>query len=89
MSSSNFATYPRSGSDGTYGENLARAARGFLVALLAAQPAPRVLEKKSESSATRATTADLRRLYRLARGSDSVNPKAVTELSAIAGKSRD
>lgn len=87
MSSSSFATYPGSGSNGTYGENLARAARAFIAALMAVPPAPRVVEKVGVASA-RTTTADLRQLYRLARGSDSVNPKAVAELSAIASESR-
>lgn len=80
MATSNFATYTDTTSAGSYAENLGRAARDFLRALLAVRPAAAV------ATPARATTADIRKLYRLAAGFDSVSPSLAAELRHIAGR---
>jgi hypothetical protein len=84
MSTINIATYPHTPSI-TYGQNLGRAALGFFGALLGSQiEVIEVARKVAVVKADRAETLNLRKLYRLAGGSDSVSPKAVAELNATA-----
>ncbi|WP_151638023.1 hypothetical protein [Noviherbaspirillum aerium] len=66
----------------SYTENLGRAARAFLQALLAvtpeAKPAAAVQEKRD--------VASIAQLYRLARSYDSIQPNLAQELRAIAAR---
>jgi hypothetical protein len=88
MSTSNFATHAQTHTGSTYGENLGRAFRELVAALLAAQPAQAsqaAIVQKEKAVSEHATTADLRKLYRLARGTDSVSPKVIDALAANQG----
>lgn len=66
--------------DLSYTENLGRAARAFLKALLAVTPEakPRAEEKRD--------VASIAQLYRMARSYDSIQPNLAQELRAIAAR---
>ncbi|QAU34993.1 hypothetical protein [Janthinobacterium sp. 17J80-10] len=85
MFNSNFATYPYVSPVHSYSENLGRAARSFIAALLAIDPArveaAPVLAKATEDKA--ATAAEL---SRLAREFDAFMPNQAAELRYLAGR---
>lgn len=81
MSNMNTAVYPQNHFNGTYGENLVRAARIFVAALFAAKP---VAKPVVAEATPKARAADLRSLYRLASSFDSVSPNLAAELRSIA-----
>ncbi len=87
MFNSKLASYPYTNPIGTsYGENLGRAARSFLAALLAIEPA------RTDVRAAQASDADLDRgataaeLQRLARKFDVIMPNQAAELRYLAGR---
>jgi hypothetical protein len=86
MFKSNLATYPQTSGRDTYANNLGRAARVFLAALLAAKPVDRevVVTERKMSERTRAKS--IAKLYRLAGGYDSISPSLAAELRFIAGQ---
>jgi hypothetical protein len=89
MTTSNFATYPQTNTADSYAGNLGRAALNFLTALLAVK-LPKsdavAVQKEAVISEGSVTTAELRKLYRLAAGRDSVLPDVSVALKAIAEK---
>jgi hypothetical protein len=91
MLKSNLATYPNTQSGASYGRNLAEAARAFVAALLAIQPAkPQSVEAESVDAQfqapSRARAISLRKLYQLAASHDTVNPSLAAELRSIAAR---
>jgi hypothetical protein len=86
MATTNFAGYTDTTSAGSYAENLGRATRGFLRALLAVRPAAAPVVRKQAAVLARRKGADVRKLYRLAAGYDTVSPGLAAELRHIAGR---
>jgi hypothetical protein len=86
MATTNFASYDNTSSAGSYADNLGRAARGFLQALLAVQPSVVPAGRRKAAVLTRGRTADIRKLYRLAADFDTVSPSLAAELRHIAGR---
>lgn len=86
MFRSNFATYPYVSPVHSYTENLGRAARSFIAALLAIDPArvetaPVLATANKEDKAV--TAAEL---SRLAREFDAIMPNQAAELRYLAGR---
>ncbi|RJG00357.1 hypothetical protein [Noviherbaspirillum sedimenti] len=86
MFRSNLATYPYINPISSYGENLGRAARSFIAALLAIDPAkvnasPAKVKAVQEDKAV--TAAEL---SRLAREFDAFMPNQAAELRYLAGR---
>jgi hypothetical protein len=69
--------------NGSYAENVGRAARSFLAALLAVKPEQ---AHKAAPSNAKAKYDSLYALYRLAGSYDSVMPNLAQELRAIASR---
>lgn len=87
MFNSKLASYPYANPTGTsYGENLGRAARSFLAALLAIEPAKAeaAVARVSDTEPDRAATAA--ELQRLARKFDAIMPNQAAELRYLAGR---
>lgn len=74
MSTMNLATYPQNHLNGSYGQNLAYAARLLLAALLAVKPAP----AKAKTGSAKQAGADL------ASGYDAMSPNLAAELRFMA-----
>lgn len=86
MFRTNFATYPYVSPVQSYTENLGRAARSFIAALLAIDPvrveaAPALATASKEDRAV--TAAELNRL---AREFDAIMPNQAAELRYLAGR---
>lgn len=78
------ATYPQHDLHGSYGKNLSRAARVFVMALFGVQPAVEksALQRRTNKEQERARTGDLAKLYRLASSYDSISPNLANEIRA-------
>lgn len=85
MFRSNFATYPYVSPDNTYGQNLSRAARAFVAALLAMEPAERKNSAQAQTSIEDARVADTDEIAKLAKHFDSFMPNQAAELWYLAG----
>jgi hypothetical protein len=70
----------------SYTENLGRAARAFLTALLAITPKAKPVAEDAKAKRNAGSVAEL---YRLARGFDSIQPNLAQELRAIAARDID
>ena len=86
MFKSNLVTYPQTGNEDTYGQNLGRAARAFLGALLAVKPAKREVKLAEKEISPKVRAASIRKLYQLAASYDSISPNLAAELRQIAGR---
>lgn len=84
MSRSNFATYPYDNPIHAYGENLGRAARTFIAALLAIDPAKVNASPATITAAPHDRVATAAELNRLARHFDSIMPNQAAELRYLA-----
>jgi len=78
MSTATFSSAQTAGL--SYTENLGRAARAFLQALLAITP------EAKPAAAEKRDVASIAQLYRLARSYDSIQPNLAQELRAIAAR---
>lgn len=84
MNNANFATYPYVSPIHSYSENLGRAARSFIAALLAIDPA-RVEAAPAEAAASEDNALTAAELSRLAREFDAFMPNQAAELRYLAG----
>ncbi|SNS33849.1 hypothetical protein SAMN06265795_102279 [Noviherbaspirillum humi] len=87
MSTTQFTAGQQFGQPVSYGENLGRAFRAFIAALVAGRPVDASLKAQAvaETSA-RKRVSGLRQLYALASQYDSVSPNLAAELRFIAGR---
>jgi hypothetical protein len=81
MFRSNLATYPYISHGPTYGQNLARATRGFLAALLAVDPE----ELAPEHEADGEKEEGIEEINALASRFDDIMPNQAAELRYLAG----
>ena len=84
-------TYPNVNADRgySYGENLGRAARAFLAALLAVEPAKQASKQVAASKGRlpeRDRLKGVEELYSLAKQFDSIMPNQAAELRYLAGR---
>ncbi|RJF92640.1 hypothetical protein [Noviherbaspirillum saxi] len=86
MTTATVATYPASGVAGNYADNLGRAARRLIAALLGAQPRIVAAAPKTAAVSASASGVNLMKLYRLSGSTDSVRPAVLAELRAIASQ---
>jgi hypothetical protein len=86
MFQSNFATYPYVSPVHTYGENLGRAARSFIAALLAIDPARIETAPAEANAAPEDKSITAVELSRLAREFDAIMPNQAAELRYLAGR---
>lgn len=84
MSRTNFATYPYVSPIHSYTDNLGRAARSFIAALLAIEPARAGAAPAAAVAEDKAVTAA--ELSRLAREFDAIMPNQAAELRYLAGR---
>jgi len=84
MSRANFASYPYVSPIHSYGENLGRAARSFLAALLAIDTAKVEPAQANVTTARIDKAATAKELNRLAREFDSIMPNQAAELRYLA-----
>lgn len=81
----NLATYPYISVGNTYGQNLGRAARVFLAALLAVEPAKFEAKSKPKKLSESEQADGVDELNRLARHFDPIMPTQSAELRYLAG----
>lgn len=86
MFRSNFATYPYVSPVHTYSENLGRAARSFIAALLAIDPARVDAAPALASASKEDKSVTAAELSRLAREFDAIMPNQAAELRYLAGR---
>jgi hypothetical protein len=78
------ATYPQPDLNRTYGANLSRAARLFIMALFGIEPAGKRSAAQQRDNKKNAKTVNLAKLYRLASSYDSISPNLANEIRASA-----
>ena len=86
MFQSDFATYPYVSPIHSYGENLGRAARSFIAALLAIDPARIEAASAQTAAAQEDKSVTAAELSRLAREFDTIMPNQAAELRYLAGR---
>jgi hypothetical protein len=86
MFNSNFATYPYVSPVHSYAENLGRAARSFIAALLAIDPARVAAAPALVAASTEDKAVTAAELSRLAREFDAIMPNQAAELRYLAGR---
>jgi hypothetical protein len=88
MFKSNLVTYPNVNANHShsYGENLGLAARAFLAALLAVEPAKLEAAATNDRVSERVRLKGVEELYSLAKQFDSTMPNQAAELRYLAGR---
>ncbi|RJF99341.1 hypothetical protein [Noviherbaspirillum saxi] len=85
MSTATYTSSAHTSAGLSYTENLGRAARAFLAALLAVTPGV----KAAPAAKSKRDVGSVAELYRLAGGYDSIQPSLAQELRALASVDRD
>jgi hypothetical protein len=88
MFKSTLSTYPNAGANGgiSYGDNLGRAARAFLAALLAVEPASEQVDTPDVIVSEKIRLQGVREMLSLAREFDLIMPNQAAELRYAAGR---
>ena len=84
MHTFNHATHLQHDLNGSYSQNLSRAARLFIVALFGVKPAVEKSAVQQRDNKESAKPVNRANLYRLASSYDSISPNLANEIRAIA-----